>query len=120
MGATMYLTRRPVAASEGLATADALGYGGRVAIVAGLTATSGLRVVVDMPGRQPQRQAEGGEHAAGETVGQPAQGVRPSPRAAEPDAVTSRPGALSRGARRGGQCGARSVWRSAIQWPSLW
>ena len=54
------------------AVADALGYGGAIAIVAALTAASGLWVLIDMPGRQPQRQAEGDEPAAGETVGQPA------------------------------------------------
>jgi predicted MFS family arabinose efflux permease len=32
--------------------ADALGYGGAIAIVAGLTATSGLWVLLDMPARQ--------------------------------------------------------------------
>jgi MFS family permease len=32
------------------ATADALGYGGAIAIVAGLTAASGLWVLIDMPG----------------------------------------------------------------------
>ena len=33
------------------AVADALGYGGAIAIVAGLTAASGLWVLVDMPAR---------------------------------------------------------------------
>lgn len=32
------------------ATADALGYGGAIALVAGLTAASGLWVLIDMPG----------------------------------------------------------------------
>jgi MFS family permease len=33
------------------ATADALGYGGAIALVAGLTAASGVWVLIDMPGR---------------------------------------------------------------------
>jgi len=52
--------------------ADALGYGDAIAIVAGLTAASGLWVLVDMPGRQPQRQAEPGQHAADQIMSEPA------------------------------------------------
>lgn len=36
------------------ATADALGYGGAIAVVAGLTAASGLWVLIDMPSRPDQ------------------------------------------------------------------
>jgi MFS family permease len=54
------------------AVADTLGYGGAIAIVAGLNAASGLWVLVDMPGRQPQRRAEAGERPAGQTVGRSA------------------------------------------------
>src|SRR6185312_12829550 len=35
------------------AVADALGYGGAIAIVAALTAASGLWVIADLPGRRP-------------------------------------------------------------------
>jgi MFS family permease len=44
------------------ATADALGYGGAIAVVAGLTAASGLWVLIDMPGaptRQPRHTPNG-------------------------------------------------------------
>lgn len=54
------------------ATADALGYGGAIAIVAALTAASGLWVLVDMPGRPPHRQAEPGEQPEGQTINRPA------------------------------------------------
>jgi MFS family permease len=40
------------------ATADALGYGGAIAIVAGLTAASGLWVLGDMPGNYGPRRAQ--------------------------------------------------------------
>jgi MFS family permease len=45
------------------AVADALGYGGAIAIVAGLTAASGLWVLIDMPAvdRQDLRQSPGGD-----------------------------------------------------------
>jgi MFS family permease len=41
------------------ATADALGYGGAIALVAGLTATSGLWVLLDMPTRSLDTDTEG-------------------------------------------------------------
>jgi MFS family permease len=37
------------------ATADALGYGGAIALVAALTAASGIWVLIDMPPTEPQR-----------------------------------------------------------------
>jgi MFS family permease len=54
------------------ATADALGYGGAIAIVAALTAASGLWVLVDMPSRQRHRQAEPDEQPEGQTINPPA------------------------------------------------
>jgi hypothetical protein len=41
------------------ALADALGYGGAIGIVAGLTATSGLWVALDMPGPSTGARHEG-------------------------------------------------------------
>jgi MFS family permease len=46
------------------AASDALGYGGAIALVAGLTAASGLWVLVDMPARRP------GPHAREAHVGE--------------------------------------------------
>ena len=39
-------------------TADSLGYGGAIAVVAALTAASGLWVLADLPGRAPRAGAQ--------------------------------------------------------------
>jgi predicted MFS family arabinose efflux permease len=43
---------------------DALGYGGAIGIVAGLTAASGLWVLVDMPARARERATPSGSTVA--------------------------------------------------------
>jgi MFS family permease len=64
------------------AVADALGYGGAIAIVAGLTAASGLWVLWDMPGWDPpQPTSEHTIHARPSTVAPPARRRRPWVRA---------------------------------------
>jgi MFS family permease len=56
------------------ATADALGYGGAIIIVAGLTAASGLWVLGDMPTRPSERQA-----TSAATEAQTSQAIEPQP-----------------------------------------
>jgi MFS family permease len=64
------------------AVADALGYGGAIAIVAGLTAASGLWALWDMPGWDPpQPTSEHAIHARPSTVAPPARRRRPWMRA---------------------------------------
>jgi MFS family permease len=61
------------------ATADALGYGGAIALVAGLTAASGMWVLIDMPT---------GKSAAGaQDIAQSKSGVAPMPPSADSDAI---------------------------------
>jgi hypothetical protein len=53
----------PSACARG-ATADALGYGGAIGLVAGLTAASGVWVMRDMPGTPPGRRRTGATRPA--------------------------------------------------------
>ena len=48
-----------IAAAVAGAAADALGYGGAIALVAGLTAASGMWVLIDMPGWQGEFRGPG-------------------------------------------------------------
>jgi predicted MFS family arabinose efflux permease len=57
--------------------ADALGYGGAIAIVAGLTAASGLWVLVDMPARR-REPTPAPPTATVPTQGRPAASIRAS------------------------------------------
>jgi MFS family permease len=58
-------------------TADALGYGGAIALVAGLTAASGLWVLRDMPPRGRVRDLASRGTAGSEAAGDPAQRLSP-------------------------------------------
>ena len=62
--------------------ADALGYSGAIAIVAGLTAASGLWVVRDMP-------SDRGHHYPGAASAEEGRGERPLPRGSAPAGVVS-------------------------------
>ncbi|MBW3548830.1 MAG: MFS transporter [Actinobacteria bacterium] len=76
------------------AVADALGYGGAIAVVAGLTAASGLWVLRDMPADRRGRDPAAGARGTSPVEGTPTRHAPADPRAGDPSA-----GSLSRRGR---------------------